>query len=117
MRKDFYVGDDAPLSFKVFVNEKPSSPLSAKGYLFNNKSELIFEDNCEIDGSNVRFMVKGKYNSDPGIYTAMFAVIVRKYGKKNYPLKYNVHPLPVKKAIREKMEKKASRQRQPELFI
>ena len=106
MKHEYNVGDDAPLSFQVFVDDKPTTPMSARGFVFNGNSKLVYEDKCQINGSNVSFMVKGKYHDEPGEYTAVFSALLRKYGEKKYVLKYNIKPLPVKKSIRDKMQKK-----------
>lgn len=105
MKKEYNVGDDVPLSFQVLVNGKPVTPLFAKGMVFNSKSELVFEDKCRIQGSNVSFMVKKDKKAEPGEFTVVFAVTLRDYGRKNYVLKYTLHPLPVTKAIRDKLQR------------
>jgi len=103
---DYDVGDDVPLSFQVMVNNKPTEPLTAKGYVFNNKSILIFDDKCQIKGSNVSFMVDRKSNTEPGEFTVIYPVELRGLGRKNYVQQYTVHPLPVQKGIRRKMQEK-----------
>lgn len=109
MKHDYSVGDDVPLSFQVLVNAKPITPFGAWGYVFDAKSKLIDEGSCQIKGSNVSYKVNAKKITEPGEYTAIFKVKLRIYGVKAYPLKFTVRPLPVKKAIRDKIEKKTQK--------
>ena len=92
---EYYQNRDVVIRFDVFEDGDDVTPVSASVLIYGPDKEYIGKDPAKIEGSEVRFILKGKKVEKVGEYTFIFRVTIRKLGDYTHIVKVKVQKLPV----------------------
>lgn len=92
---EYYQYRDVVIRFDVFKDGDDVTPVNASVLIYDPDKEYIGKEPARIEGSEVRFILKGKKVEKVGEYTFIFKVSIRKLGDYTHIVKVKVQKLPV----------------------